>query len=146
VYRVRVVHPYMSGRRNIKGEEIEGECMKTLDYDVVVIGAGPAGSQAARFAAKGGARTLLMEKRQEIGSPVRCGEGISKEWLPAVEIPYDKKYVAHEVDGAVIISPGGYRVCIDAKYAGNEVGCIIERDMFDKYLATLQRGRGRIFW
>ena len=116
--------------------------MKTLDYDVVVIGAGPAGSQAARFAAKGGARTLLMEKRQEIGSPVRCGEGISKEWLPAVEIPYDKKYVAHEVDGAVIISPGGYRVCIDAKYAGNEVGCVVERDMFDKYLAHLAARAG----
>jgi len=116
--------------------------MRTLDYDVVVIGAGPAGSQAARFAAKGGARTLLIEKRQEIGSPVRCGEGISKEWLPSVEIPYDKRYVAHEVDGAVIVSPAGYKVYIDALHAGNEVGCVLERDHFDKFIALLAARAG----
>ena len=35
----------------------------TLKYDVVVVGAGPAGSQAARWAAKGGCSTLMIEKR-----------------------------------------------------------------------------------
>ncbi|HJX05072.1 MAG TPA: FAD-dependent oxidoreductase, partial [Thermoplasmata archaeon] len=47
------------------------------EYDVVVVGAGPAGSMTAKWAAKSGARVLMIEKRQEIGSPVRCGEGIS---------------------------------------------------------------------
>jgi digeranylgeranylglycerophospholipid reductase len=44
------------------------------DFDVLVVGAGPAGSTAARFAAAGGARTLLLEKSDEVGIPVRCGE------------------------------------------------------------------------
>ena len=48
-----------------------------MDYDTVVVGAGPGGSTTARFAAKNGARTLLLEKREEIGVPVRCGEGIA---------------------------------------------------------------------
>ncbi len=68
------------------------------DYDVVVVGAGPAGSMTAKWAAKGGARVLMIEKRQEIGSPVRCGEGVSKAWLPEVGITVDPKWVAREVE------------------------------------------------
>jgi heterodisulfide reductase subunit A-like polyferredoxin len=40
-------------------------------YDLVVIGAGPGGSIAALTAAQAGLYVLLLEKRQEIGSPVR---------------------------------------------------------------------------
>src|SRR5436309_1620690 len=46
--------------------------MPSYQYDVVVVGAGPSGSMTARYAAAGGCRTLLIEKRQEIGSPGRC--------------------------------------------------------------------------
>ena len=40
-------------------------------YDVVVIGARPAGSVTAWEACKQGLDVLLLEKRQEIGYPVR---------------------------------------------------------------------------
>ncbi len=43
-------------------------------FDVVIVGAGPAGSTAAEHAALAGASVLLLEKRPEIGVPVRCGE------------------------------------------------------------------------
>ncbi|MCH7809235.1 MAG: FAD-dependent monooxygenase, partial [Chloroflexi bacterium] len=33
-------------------------------YDVIVAGAGPAGSMAARLLAKGGARVLLLDKQR----------------------------------------------------------------------------------
>lgn len=48
-------------------------------FDVVVVGAGPAGSCAARAASEGGARTLIVDRRPEIGQPVQCGE-----FLPSV--------------------------------------------------------------
>ncbi len=35
-----------------------------LDYDVIVVGAGPGGSTAARFCAKAGLKTLLIEKER----------------------------------------------------------------------------------
>jgi len=41
------------------------------DYDMIVVGAGPGGAMAAKVAAESGLRTLVLEKRQEIGTPVR---------------------------------------------------------------------------
>ncbi|MEM3086294.1 MAG: NAD(P)/FAD-dependent oxidoreductase [Halobacteria archaeon] len=111
--------------------------MRTLEYDVLVVGAGPSGSSAARYAAQGGARTLMIEKRQEIGSPVRCGEGLSKSVLDEVKIPRSNKWVANEVAGARIFSPNGACMKLRAEQAGNEVGIVLERDAFDKALAEL---------
>lgn len=42
--------------------------------DVLIVGAGPAGSTAAEHAALAGLQVLLMEKRPVVGVPVRCGE------------------------------------------------------------------------
>jgi heterodisulfide reductase subunit A-like polyferredoxin len=62
-------------------------------YDVVVVGAGPAGSIAARTVAEAGLSVLLVEKRQEIGSPVRCAEGVGHELLTAFIAP-DRRWVS----------------------------------------------------
>jgi len=105
------------------------------EYDVVVVGAGPAGSMTAKWAAKGGARVLMVEKRQEIGSPVRCGEGISRSWLDSVGITLDAKSVARQVKGAKIVAPNGSSFYLSEKMAGNEVGIVLERVFFDKLLA-----------
>jgi len=109
--------------------------MKDMKYDVVVVGAGPGGSSAAKWAAKSGAKVLMIEKRQEIGSPVRCGEGIAKIWLDELGIKPDKKWIANEVKGARIISPNGTILTLTEKLAGNECGYVVERDIFDRELA-----------
>jgi digeranylgeranylglycerophospholipid reductase len=105
------------------------------EYDVVVVGAGPAGSMTAKWAAKGGARVLIVEKRQEIGSPVRCGEGISRSWLDSVGITLDAKSMARQVKGAKIVAPNGSSFYLSEKMAGNEVGLVLDRVFFDKLLA-----------
>ncbi len=109
--------------------------MRKLKYDVVVVGAGPGGSSTAKWAAKNGAKVLMIEKRQEIGSPVRCGEGIAKVWLDELGIKPDKKWIANEVKGARIISPNGTILTLTEKMAGNECGYVVERDIFDRELA-----------
>ncbi len=108
--------------------------MEDLRTDVLVVGAGPAGSMTAKWAARNGARVLLVEKRQEIGSPVRCGEGISKAWLEEVGIR-PGRWINVEVEGARIYAPNEKCLEINERSAGNEVGYVIERDGFDKQLA-----------
>jgi len=105
------------------------------EYDAVIVGAGPAGSMTAKWAAKNGANVLMIEKRQEIGSPVRCGEGISKSWHESVGLVLDKKSVAWEVKGAKIVSPNGSTFYLSEKAAGDEVGIVVDRVFFDKLLA-----------
>jgi len=105
-------------------------------YDVLVVGAGPAGSTAARYAAKSGCRTLLIEKRAEIGVPVRCGEGIAKGWLKEIGITPSPKFVLHEVQGARVHAPDGTCLTVDSAHAGNEVGYTVDRGLFDRHLAA----------
>ena len=45
-----------------------------FDWDAVIIGGGPAGSTVARYAAEGGAKVLVIDRRKEIGTPLQCGE------------------------------------------------------------------------
>ena len=109
--------------------------MRTLKCDVVVVGAGPAGAMTAKWAAQGGADVIMIEKRPEIGSPIRCGEGISCSWLDRVGITRDPRWVAREVRGAKIVSPSGHSLVVDEKKFGSEVGWILDRVLFDKALA-----------
>lgn len=111
------------------------------DYDVVVVGAGPAGSIAAKTAAEKGLDVLLIEKRQEIGTPVRCAEGVSKESI-AKFVEIDKKWIAAEVKGAKIYSPDGTEIIMSEEMAGDEVGYVLERKIFDRHLARLAAKSG----
>jgi len=101
-------------------------------YDIVVIGAGPAGSSAAMTAAKSGLKVLMVEKRAEIGSPKRCGEGLSKSALERMGLEKDDSWISRTVLGASAYAPNGKKITVD--YKGPE-GWIIERKVFDKWLA-----------
>ena len=48
--------------------------MNTLKCEVLVVGAGPAGGMAAKSCAEKGIDTILIEKKPEIGAPLRCAE------------------------------------------------------------------------
>ncbi|MDW7732294.1 MAG: NAD(P)/FAD-dependent oxidoreductase [Methanolobus sp.] len=103
-------------------------------YDVVVVGAGPAGSVTAKTAAEKGLSVLLIEKRQEIGDPVRCAEGVSKVWLRK-HINPDSRWICADVKGSRIYAPDGTMVEMAEEIAGGEVGYVLERKLFDRALA-----------
>ena len=48
--------------------------VERTDWDVIVIGGGPAGSTTARYVAEGGMDVLVIDSRESIGSPLQCGE------------------------------------------------------------------------
>ncbi|UCD13252.1 MAG: NAD(P)/FAD-dependent oxidoreductase [Thermoplasmatales archaeon] len=105
-----------------------------MKYDVVVVGSGPAGSVTARFAAESGAKVLMVERRQEVGAPVLCGEGISKK-VDEFKVLEGKRWIANNMDGARIFSPDGTMVKLSADMAGSETGYVLYRDIFDQELA-----------
>jgi digeranylgeranylglycerophospholipid reductase len=103
-------------------------------YDVLVIGAGPAGSIAAKTAAEKGLDVLLIEKRQEIGDPVRCAEGVSKEYLKK-HVEIDEKWICADLKGSLIYGPDGTKIEMSEEISGAEVGYVLERKVFDRALA-----------
>ena len=115
-------------------------------FDVVVVGAGPAGSLAARAAAQGGARTLLLDHREELGHPVQCGEfvpsateladlfGCPELIAQAFEIPAGT--VLRETRWMNCVSPYGHRFRFPL------TGFTVSRRAFDKALAYRAEGAG----
>ena len=51
--------------------------MEGQNYDVIIVGAGPAGSLAARRIAEKGIKVLLIEEHMNIGLPVHCSGWVS---------------------------------------------------------------------
>jgi len=106
-------------------------------YDVIVVGAGPAGSTAARFAASKKARTLLLEKHPVIGYPLCCAEAISVSGLSQVVKP-DPKWIASRIEKVRLFGPGGSRAVISHPNAG----FVLERKIFDRSLAEMAARAG----
>ena len=103
--------------------------MKT-DYDIIVVGAGPAGSMAARFAAEQGVSVLMLEKDRDVGYPVRCGEAISKAGIEEF-IASDEKWIAAKISKFSLNAPDGSEVIVEF----GDAGYVLERRIFDYELA-----------
>ena len=106
-------------------------------YDVIVVGAGPAGSVAARLAAQKGLKVLLVEKRQEIGAPVRCAEAIGRE----VTRPYiepDERWIDAHITAFDIHNSSG----ASFRAPPTEHTLVVNRKVFDLELASLASAAG----
>ena len=102
-------------------------------YDVLVIGGGPAGALAAKTAAEKGLSACIVEKRQAIGAPVRCAEGIGREALHEFIEP-DSRWISAEMTGAGIVAPDGFLMKLESAMAGSKVGYVLDRKFFDREL------------
>ncbi len=97
-------------------------------YDIVIVGAGPAGSSAALAAAKRGAKVLLIDWNQRIGVPVRCGEFVPQmivryaDFSSCCILQRIKTMKTHLPDGSV--------------FEMKSPGYMIDRSLFDKELAA----------
>ena len=112
-----------------------------MEVDVLIVGAGPAGSTTARYCAGKDLDVLMIDRRAEVGYPVQCGE-----FLPSTREMYSMfprsidleelldvpdSVVAGEVEYVDLISPK------NRTYRCGFTGCTLDRRAFDKHLAKL---------
>jgi digeranylgeranylglycerophospholipid reductase len=111
--------------------------MKSITCDILIIGAGPAGSSAAIAAAKKGMEVLVVEQRSEIGVPVQCAEYIPAPLVGQLNL--GTGFVVQKVSKMRTILPDGSATDMAAP------GFVIERDRFDQRLAGKARKLGAKF-
>lgn len=102
------------------------------NVDVLVVGLGPGGLIALRDFAKQGFTVLGIDRKQELGWPKRCAEGVSDEGLAHCGVAPDPAWAYGRIVGAALYSPAGKRVVLE----GNDTkGWVVERKIFEKHLA-----------
>ncbi len=113
---------------------------------MVVVGAGPAGSLAARAAAEGGARTALLDHRRELGHPVQCGEFVpsARELADLFDAP-GLIEAAFDVPPNTVLRATRYMTCVSPyghRFRFPLEGWTVSRRAFDKALAVRAEGAG----
>lgn len=110
-------------------------------YDIVIVGAGPAGGLAAITAARAGLRTLLVEKHAQIGEPLCCAEAISFCGLTD-NIPLDRNWIVADVERCYLESPG--KKVIDFRHP--DAGFVLSRRRFEQGMASQAQTLGAEVW
>jgi geranylgeranyl reductase family protein len=109
-------------------------------YDVVVAGAGPAGSAAARACAEAGLKTLCIEEHGTIGHPVQCAGLLSTAAFSECRV--SNRSILNTVHGARIIPSCGEPLVIDA---GMPKAYVVDRGVLDREMARAAARAGAEF-
>ncbi|MBI2873270.1 MAG: NAD(P)/FAD-dependent oxidoreductase [Chloroflexi bacterium] len=110
-----------------------------MDYDLIVVGAGPAGSATAAKVAAEGFRVLVLEEHPVIGRPLQCSGFVSPRTLDIAGV--GQEVVLNSVKGAVVhcgqasLALGGERVH----------GLVLDRTRLDQLVAAAAEKRGVAF-
>jgi len=102
-----------------------------ISCDVLVVGAGPAGSSAARAAALNGAKTILIEKDHAAGMNIQCAESISKYLMHCLPFPIPKEQLIWEMTGMRFWAKDIIIERTEEQWHGYN----LNREKFDKWLS-----------
>src|SRR5918912_1972554 len=104
-------------------------------FDILIVGAGPAGSFAAERLARAGVRVALFDGRPP-GAPKACGGGVTSKALRAW--PQLLEAAGRTVEEVEMYSPAGARVRLRLR----EPFAIYSRSAFDAHLRERARAAG----
>jgi digeranylgeranylglycerophospholipid reductase len=112
-----------------------------MNFEVIVVGAGPAGSAAARECAQQGLSTLCIEEHGTIGYPVQCAGLLSTAAFAECRVPSERS-VLNRVSGARVFSGSGSELLIDAK---TTKAVVVDRGTLDRDMAEAAANAGAEF-
>lgn len=98
-------------------------------YDVIIIGAGPSGTTAARLAGQRGLTTLLIE-RKEFPRVKPCAGAVSEQAMSYLDFDIPEDIIEKDIFGARVHF--GDRVI--EKHKNHRLAILVTRSIFDSYL------------
>ena len=113
----------------------------TFDYDVIVVGGGPAGSSAGRFCAQAGLKTLLIEKERFPRYKV-CGGCLSVKASRLLDFDL-RPVIENIVTGAKIKYYLENPLLLESS---EPIGFMVMRDRFDHLLLEKAKEKGARCW
>ncbi|MBI5635473.1 NAD(P)/FAD-dependent oxidoreductase [Candidatus Micrarchaeota archaeon] len=100
-----------------------------MEFDVAIIGAGPAGGSAAIHCSRRGLSTIVLEEHSAIGEPVHCGECLSQYALGNTSLEIPNSVVSRKVSGIRVVFPNNASTVLE------EEGFVLEKHLFEQWLA-----------
>lgn len=104
----------------------------TYDYDAIVIGAGTAGLSAGKALKENDASYIILDKKDEIGLPVRSTGAVSMEWVKKIGMPTEESIVRSYIDSILFQTDTGKNISL--KYE-HPVGLVYDFTTYEKFLA-----------
>ena len=123
-----------------KENKLVGGIRLDQPYDIVIVGAGVSGLSAGYSASLNGAKTLIVERKKEIGAIIRCGEFVYsqneiKKLLPNASslkklyMMLSKESICNTTNKIRVFSPQ------NRKYEFTFDGLVLERSKLEKTIA-----------
>jgi geranylgeranyl reductase family protein len=108
-------------------------------YDVIVVGAGPAGTTAAHHCAKGGLKTLLLEK-ERLPRVKPCAGGVTAAAVSELGFEIPQQIIERQCTGMRVL----FRGVEKEVRAPEPISLMVTRSAFDQHLATMAVRAGTI--
>lgn len=110
-----------------------------MKYDVIVVGAGPAGCFTAEYLACEGYKVLVLEEHENVGEPVQCAGLISPRTFQLAGL--SESIIINKLTGVRVFSPTGACLDIDTRRVH---AVAVDRAAFDRDLACRAQDAGAL--
>ncbi len=115
--------------------------MQYKSYEVIVVGAGPAGSYAACELASAGHSVAVLEHKSAAGLDICCTGIISAECFEAFGI--SPEVIVRKANSAKFFLPSGNLTRLNSE---NVKVCIVDRSRFDRAIANKAQSKGATYF